>query len=89
MQENIITPDDVAMCHLLTEIVKLFVEDTKAVTAELSDGQESKIIPLVVAPTDLGTIFGKRGQTMHSLRTIMGAASMKLYTRYALDVQNV
>lgn len=81
-------PDDSAMCHLLTEIVKLLVEDADAVTAELSQEQERKVIRLHVAATDLGKIIGKQGRTVHSLRTIMGAASRKLHTRYALDIAN-
>jgi hypothetical protein len=39
-----------------------------------------------VALTDLGKVIGKQGRTAKSIRTILGAASMKLKKRYTLEI---
>ena len=35
---------------------------------------------------DIGKVIGKQGRTARSLRTILGAASMKLQCRFSLDI---
>ena len=44
---------------------------------------------LQVSPADLGKVIGKQGRTARSLRTILGAASMKLKQRFSLDIVEV
>jgi predicted RNA-binding protein YlqC (UPF0109 family) len=44
------------------------------------------VIRLRVAHQDIGKVIGKQGRTARSLRTILGAASMKLHHRFALDI---
>ena len=39
-----------------------------------------------MAATDLGKVIGKQGRTAKSIRTILGAASMKLKKRYTLEI---
>ena len=46
----------------------------------------SVVLRLQVAPGDLGKVIGKQGRTARSLRTILGAASMKLKHRFSLDI---
>jgi predicted RNA-binding protein YlqC (UPF0109 family) len=40
----------------------------------------------MVAPSDLGKVIGKQGRTARSIRTILGAAGMKLNRRYTLEI---
>ena len=39
--------------------------------------------------TNLGKVIGKQGRTARSIRTILGAASMKAQHRFSLDIQRV
>ncbi len=71
---------------LLSTIAKALVDDTEAVKVEVMTVQESTVLRLHVAPTDIGKLIGKQGRTARSLRTILGAASMKLQSRFSLDI---
>ena len=50
------------------------------------DGSEATVLELRVADGDLGKVIGKQGRTAKSIRTILGAASMKLKKRYTLEI---
>ena len=41
---------------------------------------------LKVAPSDLVKVIGKQGRTARSIRTILGAAGMKLNRRFTLEI---
>lgn len=74
------------MTELLTTIAKALVDDTAAVKVEALTQQDSNVLRLYVAPGDIGKLIGKQGRTARSLRTILGAASMKLQARFSLDI---
>ena len=80
-------PDD--MQQLVTEIAKALVDDPSAVEVEAQESDESTVLRLRVAPTDVGKVIGKQGRTARSLRTILSAASMKYQQRFALDIVEV
>jgi len=71
---------------LMTEIVRALVDDPSAVTVEAIPDNDVTVLRLRVAPTDIGKVIGKQGRTARSLRTILGAASMKYRHRFALDI---
>jgi predicted RNA-binding protein YlqC (UPF0109 family) len=48
---------------------------------------DSTLLRLRVAQADLGKVIGKQGRTARSIRTILGAASMKAQHRFGLDIQ--
>ena len=50
------------------------------------DREENTVLKLRVAPQDVGKVIGKQGRTARSVRTILGAVSMKLRHRYTLDI---
>ena len=72
---------------LMTEIVRALVDDPSAVTVEAIPDNDVTVLRLRVAPSDIGKVIGKQGRTARSLRTILGAASMKAQHRFALDIQ--
>jgi hypothetical protein len=74
------------MKHLMLEIVQALVDQPEDVVIETIDDAESTVIRLRVAHQDIGKVIGKQGRTARSLRTILGAASMKLHHRFALDI---
>jgi predicted RNA-binding protein YlqC (UPF0109 family) len=47
---------------------------------------ETTVLELRVAPGDLGKVIGKQGRTARSMRTILGAAGMKLRQRFSLEI---
>ena len=74
------------MKQLVHEIAKALVDQPEAVSVEMIQDRESTVIRLRVAHMDLGKVIGKQGRTARSLRTILGAASMKLHHRFSLDI---
>jgi len=49
-------------------------------------GEQATLLELRVAPSDLGKVIGKQGRTARSIRTLLGAAGMKLNRRFTLDI---
>lgn len=72
--------------ELVLQIAKALVDEPELVTVEPIDGPESTVLELRVAQRDLGKVIGKQGRTARSLRTIVGAASMKLHKRHTLEI---
>lgn len=72
--------------ELVLEIAKALVDEPELVTVEAIEGPESTVLELRVAQRDLGKVIGKQGRTARSLRTIIGAASMKLHKRHTLEI---
>jgi predicted RNA-binding protein YlqC (UPF0109 family) len=74
------------MKQLVQEIVKALVDQPESVSVEMIPDRDSTVIRLRVAHQDIGKVIGKQGRTARSLRTILGAASMKLHRRFSLDI---
>ena len=74
------------MKHLILDVVQALVDQPDDVSVEMIDDNGSTVIRLRVAHQDIGKVIGKQGRTARSLRTILGAASMKLHHRFALDI---
>ena len=74
------------MKQLIFEIVQALVDIPDAVSVEVIEDRESTVLRVRVAPQDIGKVIGKQGRTARSLRTILGAASMKLHHRFSLDI---
>src|SRR5689334_8325894 len=72
--------------ELVLETAKAWVHEPDLVTGESTSGPESTVLELRVAQRDLGKVIGKQGRTARSLRTIIGAASMKLHKRHTLEI---
>ena len=71
---------------LLQTIARALVDDTQAVRVETISSPDSCVLRLFVSPQDIGKLIGKQGRTARSLRTILSDASMKLQSRFALDI---
>ena len=77
------------MRSLVLEITRALVDEPEVVQVDVSQDAGSTVLRLRVSPRDLGKVIGKQGRTARSLRTILGAASMKLKHRFALDIVEV
>ena len=78
--------DMVAVDDLVREIARALVDDPASVEVEAVKRDENTVLKLRVAPQDVGKVIGKQGRTARSVRTILGAVSMKLHHRYMLDI---
>ncbi len=74
------------MKKLVEEIAKALVDSPEAVSVRELEGEQNTILELRVASGDLGKVIGKQGRTARSIRTLLGAASMKLNRRYTLEI---
>jgi uncharacterized protein len=74
------------MRELILEIVHALVDQPEDVSVEMIPDTDSTVIRLRFAHQDIGKVIGKQGRTARSLRTILGAASMKMHHRFALDI---
>ena len=74
------------MKELVTEIAKALVDITDEVSVKEIAGEQVTVLELRVAPSDLGKVIGKQGRTARSIRTLLGAAGMKLNRRFTLEI---
>ena len=74
------------MKTLVTEIAKALVDSPDEVAVREIAGEQVTVLELRVAPTDLGKVIGKQGRTARSIRTLLGAAGMKLNRRFTLEI---
>lgn len=76
------------MQKLVLEIARALVDEPESVSVEVvaDPDSTSTVLRLRVSQKDVGKLIGKQGRTARSLRTILGAASMKLHHRFALDI---
>jgi predicted RNA-binding protein YlqC (UPF0109 family) len=72
--------------ELILEIARALVDLPAEVAVESSVHEAGTVLRLRVHPTDVGKVIGKQGRTARSLRTILGAVSVKLHHRYTLEI---
>ena len=78
--------DGFAVDELVREIARALVDEPELVEVETVAREENTVLRLRVGPNDVGKVIGKQGRTARSMRTILGAVSMKLHHRYTLDI---
>jgi uncharacterized protein len=78
--------DMVEVEELVREIARALVDEPEPSKWKSVDRDENTVLKLRVAPQDVGKVIGKQGRTARSVRTILGAVSMKLHHRYTLDI---
>ena len=74
------------MKDLIEQIAKALVDSPEEVSVKAIEGQQVTVLELRVAQADLGKVIGKQGRTARSIRTILGAAGMKLKKRFTLEI---
>ena len=74
------------MRELVEEIAKALVDIPEEVSVREVQGEQVTVLELKVAPSDLGKVIGKQGRTARSVRTLLGAAGMKLNRRFTLEI---
>jgi predicted RNA-binding protein YlqC (UPF0109 family) len=74
------------MQELIVTIARALVDAPDDVVVNVVEGEQTTVLELRVAPADLGKVIGKQGRTARAVRTILGAAGMKLRKRFVLEI---
>jgi predicted RNA-binding protein YlqC (UPF0109 family) len=74
------------MKELVEAIAKALVDHPEQVHVNAVDGEQVTVLELKVAPDDLGKVIGRQGRTAKSIRTLLGAAGIKLKKRFTLEI---
>jgi predicted RNA-binding protein YlqC (UPF0109 family) len=74
------------MKDLVEAIAKALVDHPEQVQVRAVEGEQVTVLELRVHPEDLGKVIGRQGRTAKSMRTILGAAGMKLRKRLTLEI---
>lgn len=74
------------MKELVEAIAKALVDKPEDVHVNTVEGEQVTVLELKVHPSDLGKVIGRQGRTAKSIRTILGAAGMKLKKRLTLEI---
>jgi uncharacterized protein len=72
--------------ELINAIARSLVDKPELVSVEAAPHEGGTVLHLRVDPSDVGKVIGKQGRTARSLRTILGAVSVKLHHRYSLEI---
>jgi uncharacterized protein len=74
------------MKQLVESIARALVDHPEAVHVEVVEGSEVIVLELRTHPSDLGKVIGRDGRTAKAIRTLLGAAGMKLHKRFKLEI---
>lgn len=75
------------MTKLVEDIAKALVDRPELVQVTETAGERgATLVELGVEEGDLGRVIGKQGRTARSIRSLLGAASVKHNVRYQLEI---
>ena len=74
------------MKELVEAIAKALVDNPEQVSVRALEGEQSTVLELKVAEGELGKVIGKQGRIAEAIRTILGAAGMKMKRRFTLEI---
>jgi uncharacterized protein len=74
------------MKDLVEAIARALVDHPDEVQVRAVDGEQVTVLELRVHPDDLGKVIGRQGRTAKAVRTLLGAAGMKMHKRFTLEI---
>jgi uncharacterized protein len=74
------------MKELVEDIARALVDHPEGVQVKAVEGSQVTVLELRVHPEDLGKVIGRQGRTAKAIRTLLGAAGMKLHKRFTLEI---
>ncbi len=74
------------MKDLISIIARALVDNPEEVSITEVKGNQTLVLELKVAKSDIGKIIGKQGRTANAIRTILNAASGKVKKRVVLEI---
>lgn len=74
------------MKDLIVDIARALVDHPDQVSVDLIEGDQTVVLELKVAKSDIGKVIGKHGKTARAMRDILKAVSGKLHKRAVLEI---
>ena len=74
------------MKDLIKDIVQALVDQPDQVSVSEIVSENTTVLELKVAKSDMGKVIGKQGRNAQALRTILNAASGKTRRKYLLEI---
>ena len=74
------------MKELVESIARALVDHPDEVEVKSVEGSQATILELRVHADDLGKVIGRQGRTAKAIRTLLGAAGMKVHKRFTLEI---
>ena len=74
------------MKDLIGYIAKALVDQPNKVSVAEIEGNNTNVLELSVAKSDMGKVIGKQGRMAQAIRAILNAASGKARKRYILEI---
>ena len=74
------------MKELVEIIARALVDRPDEVQVRTVGGAQVTVVELRVHPDDLGKVIGRQGRTAKAIRTVLGAAGMKMRKRFTLEI---
>lgn len=74
------------LTDLIRYLATSLVDDPDAVEVESIDGDNTVVVELSVARSDLGKVIGREGRTARAMRTLLSATSARRSRRAVLEI---
>ncbi|MBR4531624.1 KH domain-containing protein [bacterium] len=74
------------MKELIEQIAKRLVDNPDQVSVTEVEGENSTVLELRVAKSDLGKVIGKEGRIAKAMRVLLGAATSHEQKKYTLEI---
>jgi predicted RNA-binding protein YlqC (UPF0109 family) len=74
------------MKELVHQMAQSLVDNPEDVLVSEIEGNQTTVLELKVAKSDLGKIIGKQGRNAQAMRTILSAVSAKIRKRVVLEI---
>ena len=74
------------MKEVLEIIAKALVDEPDSVEVKEVEGEQSVILELKVAESDMGKVIGKQGRIAKAIRTVVKAAANKENKRVVVEI---
>ncbi|HEV7513196.1 MAG TPA: KH domain-containing protein [Candidatus Acidoferrum sp.] len=74
------------MKELVEIIARALVDRPDEVQVRTVGGAQVTVVELRVHADDLGKVIGRQGRTAKAIRTVLGAAGMKMRKRFTLEI---
>jgi len=74
------------MKELVEELARALADHPEDVQVKSVEASQATVLELRVHPEDLGKVIGRQGRTAKAIRTLLGAAGMKVHKRFTLEI---
>ena len=75
------------MKELVEVIAKAVVDNPDEVVVTETEKEDTTVIELKVAPSDMGKVIGKQGRIAKAIRSVVKAAASKEEKKVIVDIQ--